>query len=71
VPFRIVGGFFSGAGVLTLIFIGITRAAWSSDTRIDADWTLDELDAVVVATDGEPTWGRILSIVFGVARSSS
>ena len=66
VPFRIAGGFFSGAGVVSLIFIAITRTAWSSGARLDDDWTPDELEGVVIEPQTESTWSRVLSIVFGV-----
>ena len=66
VPLRIVSGFFSGAGAVSLIFIAITRTAWSSGARLDDEWTPDELEGVIVEPQSESTWSRVLSIVFGV-----
>ena len=67
VPLRTVSAFFSGAGVLTLIFIGITRTVWRSGESLASDWTPDELKDVVIEPQSESAFSHYFSIVVGVA----
>lgn len=66
VPLRTITSFFTGMGVITLVFIAITRAAWSSGQNIDADWTPDELKDVVIQPETESRFSRIFSIIMAL-----
>ncbi|MFW6212786.1 MAG: HAAS signaling domain-containing protein [Spirochaetota bacterium] len=62
----IVSGFLSGAGVLTLIFIGITRLGWNEGLDTSKDWTPEELRGVIVEPESESKVSHIAAIAGGV-----
>ena len=65
-PLTILTSFLSGAGAVTLIFIGITRLGWNEGLNLQDDWTPEELKSVVVEPETESRFSHFLSIGMGI-----
>lgn len=61
-PLQILTAYFSGVGVLTLIFIGITRMGWNEGLNLESDWTPEELKDVEIEPKSESRFSHIFSI---------
>jgi hypothetical protein len=65
-PLSVLTAFLSGAGAVTLIFIGITRLGWNDGLNPQDDWTPEELKGVVVEPETESRFAHIFSIGMGI-----